>query len=443
MRPNMRILGVYLLGVFLGALDTNVLGPVFPLLEKSFGVSLQWIAWTVTTYTVAYVSATVLAGALGDRYGHKRIFIYGIAAFGVASLMAASAPSLPLFLLARVVQGAGAGAVYPNAQAEGMRQFAPERKGMALGIFGAAFGVASILGPTLGGFVGQYWGWPFVFLINAPIALIVLGIARSLPDSTTSPREVPDWAGGLAFSGFLASSLLWIMATGPDRWGFFALAVILASVFWRRQRRAKTPFLESAPLTNGAGVALMIGAAIVGLDMSAAVFVPTLTQSVLKFSIFDSGLALLPAAFTGAVLAGLAGILVDRIGPRTVLIVGLVAGALGGLLLAWPGLTLGRFVLAMVVFGLGTAFTMGAPLNRIGVGMYRDDQSGQALALMAVFRSIGIAAGPIVLTVAEAFHGFSGMFGAVAVISVLGSALFLLVPDIRPSVAQKVVARRS
>lgn len=113
--------------------------------------------------------------------------------------------------------------------------------------------------------------------------------------------------------------------------------------------------------------------------------------------------------------------------------VGLLAGAGGGALLAWPGLTLARFVAAMVLFGISTAFTMGAPLNRMALALYRDEQAGEALSLVAVFRAIGLAAGPVVLTLAEGWHGFSGMFGAVALASLVGAGLFGLARDVRPS----------
>lgn len=432
-RIPMNVLAIYLLGVFLGALDTNVLAPVFPLLEQSFRTSLQWVAWTVTTYTVAYVSSTVLAGALGDRLGHKRLFGYGVGAFAVASLVAALSPSLPIFLLARVIQGAGAGAVYPNAQAEGMRLFPPAKRGLALGVFGAAFGLASIIGPPVGGLIGQTWGWPWVFVMNVPIGVALLLLIRGLPESLRSDRAMPDVAGGLAFSGFLALFLLGIAVPGPWRWAALAGAVILGWTFWMRQRTAATPFMDSRPLVKTSGLALMVGASLIGLDMSAAVFVPTLAHDVLHFSILQSGLSLLPAAFSGAILAGVGGVMTDRRGPRKVLMAGLWAGAGGAALLAWPGLTLVRFMMAMVLLGIGTAFTMGAPLNRIGVALYDDDQAGQALALVAVFRSVGLAAGPVLLTVALGWHGFTGMYGAVALASVVAAGIFFLVPEISPA----------
>lgn len=431
MRPNFRVLSVYLIGIFVGALDTSIISPVFPLIMKSYHIHLDWVAWTVTAYTVAYIASTVLSGAWGDRLGHKRVFLWGVVAFMLASLLAAFSPNFWVFMLARVVQGAGAGAVYPNAQAEGIREFPPERRGMALGIFGAVFGLASVLGPTLGGVLGQFFGWPAVFLVNVPIVLVVLALSPRMKTSTTQQREMPDWKGGTAFSVLLASGLLVLVVGGVVRWAFVGVALVALVAFLRQERGARIPFLDPIPLSSNGGVAMMVGAALIGLDMSAAVFVPTLVQRELHYSVLNSGLALLPAALSGAVLAGAGGVLVDRMGPRKILMVGLFSGAVGGILLAWPHLGFGRFVIAMLFFGLGTAFTMGAPLNRMALALYRDNQVAEALSVAAVFRGIGMAAGPVILTAVEAIYGFSGMFATLTIASLVGMVAFLFVPDVK------------
>ncbi len=434
LRPNWRVLGVYLAGVFIGALDTSVIGPALSLIAGGFHVTLVATAWAVSIYTVAYVASTVLAGAGGDRYGRRRVFTAGILAFGVASAIAAVSGRFWLFLAARALQGAGAGAVYPSAQAEGIAQFPAQRRGMALGIFGAVFGLAAIIGPNVGGALAQWVGWPAIFLINIPFVLLVLLLVRRTPEALApGDATIPDWLGGISFGGFLASALLALSAGGSGgRLAGVGAALVCGVVFLSRQRRATRPFLDTEPLTNRAGMAMIAGAALIGLDMSAAVFIPTLVQDRLHFSVFASGVALMPAALSGAVLAGVGGVLTDRMGPRGILQVGLVAGAVGGVLLALPGLTLLTFVLAMLALGVATAFTMGAPLNRMALGLYRDEQAGEALSLVAVFRAVGLAAGPIVLTLLLSRHGWAGMYGGVAVASVLGVLLFFAVPDIRP-----------
>lgn len=424
MGANRRVLTVYLVGVFIGALDVNVLGPALRLIAHGFGTTLAWTAWTVTAYTVAYVASTVLAGPLGDRLGHRRLFTLGATLFGVASLGAALSPTFATFIVARIIQGAGAGAVYPNAQAEGIRQFPPERRGTALGIFGAVFGLASVIGPNAGGALAQFYGWPAIFLVNVPIIALVLFLARRLPESKTTRQDVPDTVGGISFGVLLASALLALALSSDLRFVLAAVAVLAALVFVHRQRTSAFPFLNPAPFREAQGPVLLIGAALIGLDMSSAVFVPTLAQETLHMGVFASGLALMPAAVSGAILAGAAGVGVDRIGPKPILLTGLVAAALGGVLLADPSLSFGLFILAMVFFGIGTAFTMGAPINRMALSLYPEAQAAEALSLVAVFRSVGIASGPILLTMAMAWKGFEGMYGTVALASVLGFALF-------------------
>jgi len=432
LRPNFRVLVVYLLGVFVGALDMGILGPAFPLIAQSFHISLAWMAWTVTIYSVTYVAATVLAGAAGDRHGRRRIFLFGIVAFAVASTIAALSHVFWVFLLARAVQGLGAGAVYPNAQAEGTRLFPPGRRGMALGIFGAVFGVASIVGPNLGGALAQFFGWPWIFLINIPIAAAVLVLGLGLPESERSRREAPDFLAGIVFALFLALALVSLDDAGDLRIATLLGALLLLAVFVARERRpGGTPFLDPHAMRGVSGAALVAGAAVIGVDMSAALFVPTLAQENLGLGVLGSGFALMPAALSAAVLAPVAGIMSDRLGGRGVLQTGLAFAALGGVLLALPGLTLVRFIVAMLAFGVGTTFTMGAPLNRLAIGLYHEEQTGEALANVAVFRSVGIAAGPVLLTLAMAWHRFTGMFAAVALISLIGVAIFLLVPDVR------------
>lgn len=436
-------MAVYLFAVFIGALDTSIIGPAFPLIAQDFGVSLTWDAWTVTAYTIAYAAATVLAGALGDRRGRLRVLAWGLGLFGLGSLVTASAGSLWPFLFGRAVQGAGAGAMFPNAQAEGVALFPPERRGTALGVFGAVFGLAAIVGPNVGGALAQYFGWPAVFYLNVPLVALALLLARRLRPSPARRVPMPDVWGGLAFAGALAALLLSLSIGGPRGALLLVPAAALGLWFYARERRALAgqgeaePFLDARAVAGAAGLALVAGAAVVGLDMSAAVFVPTLAQKELGLSVLGSGVAVMPAAVTGALLAGLGGVLVDRIGPKRVVSIGLVAAVLGGVLLAWPGLGLARFIVAMALFGLGTAFTMGAPLNRLALFLHAEERSAQALSLIAVFRTIGLAAGPVLLALAERAYGFTGLFGAVALASALGIALFAWAPDVR---AQRVAS---
>ncbi len=432
MPADRRFLSIYLFGVFIGALDTNILGPALPLVAHTFATTLAWTAWTITAYTAAYIASTVLAGPGGDRIGRRSFFVAGIGLFGAASLLAALSPNLPLFLVARVLQGAGAGLVYPNAQAEGMRSFPEERRGMALGLFGAVFGLAAIIGPNLGGLLAQSFGWPSIFLVNVPLAAIVLVLSRRLPKSERHPQGgVPDVWGGVLFSLTLVCLLLALSAASLISLIWLAAALLLGATFALRQRRASIPFLDTKPLQTPAGAFMMAAAAIIGLDLAAAVFVPALAQRQLHFSVLMSGVALMPAAVVGAVLAGAAGVLVDRLGARLVLQVGLAAAGVGGVLLALPDLGVARFIVAMGFFGFGTAFTLGAPINRLATLLYRKEQLGEALSLVAVARAVGLMVGPVVFGLLITGSGFAAPFWLLAAASVVGVGLLFRVANHR------------
>ncbi|HET7559347.1 MAG TPA: MFS transporter [Limnochordia bacterium] len=419
-----RTLGIYMLGVFLGALDMSVVAPAFPLIAKHFGVALTWDAWTITTYTIAYTAATVLAGAAGDRFGRRKLFAWGVAAFGLGSALCAVAGPFWLFLAARVVQGAGAGAIFPNAQAEGIQLFPPERRGRALGMFGAVFGLASMIGPNVGGILAQLYGWQSIFWINVPIAVVVLAAVRMLPRSQVLARRMPDWRGGVAFAGLISAALFALTVSGGLRIWLAGAAAFFALAFASAQRRAALPFIKADALRAG-GYWLFAGAAIVGLDMASLVFVPLIAQNDLGFSVLSSGVSVTPMAFLGALMTGLGGILIDRIGPIPVVGCGMLAWSAGGALLAIGPITTFRFFTALGLFGLGTAFTMGPPLNKLALGLFADEQAGEALSLMSVFRSIGIAAGPVILAIAEHAGGYGALFGSLAVLSL--AAVFLFV----------------
>ncbi|MDI3270180.1 MAG: MFS transporter, partial [Bacillota bacterium] len=376
-----KALAIYFVGVFIGALDMSIIGPVFPLIASDFNVSVTWDAWTVTAYTAVYAVGTVLAGAMGDRLGHRRLFAWGLFLFGLGSAVAALAPSFWVFLLGRALQGGGAGAIFPNAQAAGIQAFPPEKRGTALGLFGAVFGVAAIIGPNLGGLLGQYWGWQAIFWVNVPLVAIVLLLVPSLPRTALRDRGVPDLWGGILFGLALVALLLSLTAQAHYGLELLLAGLLLAYLFAWRQRHpgGKERFLDLKAFASLWGGTVVAGAILVGMDMAAAVFIPSLAQKELGVGVLASGLSVMPAAFTAALFSALGGVLVDRRGSRFVLVAGLLAATAGALFLVPAHLTWWRFIAGLSLMGIGTAFTMGAPLNRMALALFPGDRSGEAL----------------------------------------------------------------
>jgi MFS family permease len=189
------------LGVFAGALDLGVLSPALPALTKSFGVNPGAIAWVFTLYLLANVVSIPVMTKLADRNGRRPVYIACVAIFAAGSLLAICAQNYPVFLVARAIQAAGAGGIFPVAAAAIGDRIPPERRGAALGLVAATWGVAAIVGPCVGGLVTHFLSWHWIFAANIPLALVVIAMARTtLPAAPARVRGPLDVAGILSLS---------------------------------------------------------------------------------------------------------------------------------------------------------------------------------------------------------------------------------------------------
>jgi MFS family permease len=243
------------LGVFAGALDLGVLSPALPALGAAFGIGPRDLAWVFTLYLLANVASIPVATKLADRYGRRRVYIACVAVFAAGSLLAIAAPSYAVFLIARAIQAAGAGGIFPVATAAVADRVPPELRGSALGLIAATWGLAAIAGPILGGLITQFISWHWVFALNVPLAVGVIVMARRhVPASATNARGALDVAGivtlaigllammGLltrlyAFTGTIDPTLAWTMvAVGSAAFAAFAFI----------ERRAEQPVIPPA-----------------------------------------------------------------------------------------------------------------------------------------------------------------------------------------------------
>ncbi|MDE3091594.1 MAG: MFS transporter, partial [Chloroflexota bacterium] len=201
-----RILLVLFIGVLMGALDIAIVGPALPTIRNSFGVDDRAGAWIFTTYVLFNLIGVPLMAKLSDVFGRRSIYIVDVALFATGSLIVALSPALPVMLVGRAVQGLGAGGVFPVASAVIGDTFPPEKRGSALGLIGAVFGVAFLIGPILAGAVLYFLSWHWLFVINLPIAIIVIAMAlRVLPGARPTQQRAFDWFGMAVLAVLLAS----------------------------------------------------------------------------------------------------------------------------------------------------------------------------------------------------------------------------------------------
>ena len=395
-------------GAFVAFLDTTIVNIAFPDISSSFaGSGRDALSWVLDGYFVVIAALLVPAGGLADRFGHRRIFLLGIAGFTAASLLCAAAPSLPLLIAFRVVQGIAAALIAPASLAIVLDSFPAERRAAGVGLWGAAAAAAAAVGPTLGGALVELSDWRLVFLVNLPLGAAVLIAGRGrLPRPKILDSRLPDLPGAAMLALALATVTLAIVEGNDWGWGsaatlgcFAAAAILLAGVAVRSRSHPR-PIVEPALFAHrsfavGNLGTLLFAAAFFSLILGNVLFL----TSIWGYTVLQAGAATLPGPALSTVVAGPAGKLADRFGHRAVIVPGALFFAAGVMVLRsagaepdWLGLWLPGACLTGI--GIGLAFpTLGAA----SVRDIPDDRFATASAVNAAFRQVGAVLGTAIL----------------------------------------------
>lgn len=398
-------MGVVLTGTFMVILDTTVVNVALP----QIGVDLAatgGIEWVVTGYLLAVAVVQLATGWLSDRFGKKRTYTVSLALFALGSLAATVAPTLPVLVAFRVLQGLGGGAMMPVGLAMIYELFPPHRRGTALGIWGIAAMAAPALGPVIGGYLTTAASWRWVFAVNVPIGIVGVVLAvRLLRDVGFRETRPLDWRS-LAVA---ATALVLVLAAfdrvselGWTAFGFVGpvvAAVGLLAWFVRRELAADHPLIEVRMFTVGTfSLTIAIVWLITSAQFARLVFIPLDLQLLHGLSALEAGLVLAPAAVGTAVTMPLGGRLADRVGPRTPVVGGLVliAVALWRLAHLTPATPIGAITVDLVIQGLGTGLAM-MPNTLAAMNALPDRYVSRASAVRSLNRQVAGSVGVAVL----------------------------------------------
>jgi EmrB/QacA subfamily drug resistance transporter len=373
-----------------------------PRLGTSLDADFGGLQWVVNSYTLTLASFILLGGALGDRYGRRRVFGFGVAWFALASALCGLAPTVELLVAGRALQGVGGALLTPGSLAIIAASFRAVDRSRAVGAWSALGGVAGAVGPFAGGWLVE-WSWRAVFLVNLPVAAVVLVVAaRHVPESRdTGPVPRLDVPGTLLGAGGLALLTYALIAAG-DRGAdplvllCGACAIALLAGFVVVQRRSDHPLVPPGIFASRGftGANLVTFAAYAALGVFFFLLVLHL-QVVAGFSPLVSGTALLPITVLMLLLSARIGGLADRIGASPLITAGLLLAAAGALLAGriGPGASYSTAVLPpVVVFGLGLSLVV-APLTAAVLGTVEPGHAGVASGVNnAVARSAGLLA---------------------------------------------------
>jgi len=408
---------------FMVVLDLLVVATALSTIQRDLGASIGALEWTVNAYTLAFAVLLMTAAAVGDRLGRRRVFAAGLGVFAAASAACALAPGAGALIAARAVQGAGAAMVMPLALALLNAAFPPQRRGWAMGIFGAVTGLAVVVGPVLGGAITQGLAWSWIFWLNVPIGLLAIPLAlRRLTESygPQAPFDLP----GLGLAAGATLGLVWGLVRGtsagwssPEVAGTLAAGAALAVAFTAWELRARAPMLPmrlfaSRGFSAGNAAIFFLNASLTG----AVFFTAQFLQVSAGQDPLAAGIRLLPWGVMPFLIAPRAGQLADRVGERPLIVSGLLLQAAG---LAWmaavaaPGLAYSAMLAPMTISGAGFAMALPAVTKAV-VGAVPPADIGKASGTFSTMRQLGGAFGVAIL--AAAFAG-SGSYASAAAFS--------------------------
>lgn len=410
-------MALYLLGIFMGAIDTGIVTPGRTVIQRDLQVDDQTGIWMITVYTLAYAASIPIMGKLADRFGRKPIYLVSIVLFGLGSLacgLSQDLGSFQMLIAARAIQAIGGGGILPIATAEIGTEVPAEKRGMALGLVGAVYGIANIFGASAGSLILDIVGvhnWQWIFYVNVPIALAIVGLGIAfLPDHKESSVKPIDVLGSLILVGMILSLLYGIRNLDffdfvnsirtPEVWPFLLGFVVLTPIFVLVERRASDPVLNLRYFTDFSHGGVLLLSLLSGVALMAVVFVPQFAENGLRIHAGAGGYTVIALGLASGVGAPMSGTLTDRFGARPVLALGAalsLAASLCALLWTIPQPSAWSIFTALILFGLGLGFVIGSPLNYLMLSRTPKAESNSALGTLSLMRSIGTTLAPAIM----------------------------------------------
>ncbi|WP_046503186.1 DHA2 family efflux MFS transporter permease subunit [Streptomyces odonnellii] len=399
---------------FMAALDNLVVTTALPSIREDLGGALEDLEWTVNAYTLTFAVLLMFGAALGDRFGRRRLFLTGLTIFTGASAAAALSPGIDALIAARAVQGVGAAIMMPLALTLLTAAVPAERRGAALGIFGAITGLAVASGPLVGGSLTEHFSWDWIFWLNVPIGLALLPLARLRLKESHGPGARLDIPGTVLISTGLFGIVYAMVNANAEGWtsntvllGLFAGTALLVAFVFHGLRRPDA-MLPMRLFASRAFTGINAASLLMFLGMFGSIFLLSqFLQGVLGYSPTEAGLRMLPWTAMPLLVSPIAGVVSDRIGGRPVVAAGLALQAIG---LGWfalviePGVAYSAQLPALIISGIGMGMYF-APAASLVMSSVRPAEQGIASGANNALREVGGALGVAVLGAVFAARG--------------------------------------
>ena len=442
------ILAVYLVGLVIGGLYVGLVAPVRTVIQAHFGIDDATGIWMINIYTLFYAALIPVLGRVADLRGRRSVFMACLVAFAAGATLcgvSAWAGGFLLLLAGRLLQAVGACGMIPIAVAEAGTGFPPEKRGTALGITSAASGLANVLGSAVGsallGLVGNA-NWPWLFFGCVPVCLVLAAVARAVvPNTTADAKRGLDIPGSIAFVVAVLALLFAIRGldytafaaslAAPEVWIPLLICVFAFAAFALIERRAASPMFHAEYLRNRAICVTLVVSFFMGCALITMALIPQYAEFVLGAPVGSGGYYMAILGVFSIIGPIVGGRLIDKLGPKPIMLVALVAVIAGYLFLAFIVTGSGSAVLLLAglsIVGLGMGFGMGAPTNYMILSNTAPEDSNSAIATVTLARQLGTSIAPAVFVGfigAGDAAGYTAMMVAVAV-CVIAALLTLL-----------------
>ena len=439
------LITVLFTGVFMAALDTAIVGPAIPVLRETFGVDNRAVGLVMSVFVLFSLCSTALMANLSDRIGRRPIYLFSVSVFAIGSLLIALSPSFWMVIASRAIQGIGAGGITPTASAVVGDMFKPEQRGKMLGLIGATYGMAFVLGPPLASVLMVALSWHWIFLLNLPIAAVILYMGtKVLPRTKASgPQPRLDVRGIVITFTLLTALVLGITrvldplvapALGMALWPWLLLLVaVLLAALVVVENRTQAPLIPIFLFGNrqlSTTYLLAVGA---GFGMGSVIFLTSIATHAYGITTRNAGFVLLPLVICSMLGSGGGGRLLNRLGARSMVLMGFAMLALGYGLSAITSQGLWLFLIASVPVGLGVGIVVGGALRSIAIDEAPVAVRAAAQGLINICTAIGtLTSAASISAIADlAGGGALGFSKAYSVVAVLMLAMLLVALGLR------------
>ena len=423
----------------MGALDISIVGPAIPAIEQTIKVDHRLLSWIFSIYVLFNLVGVSFLSKLSDLYGRRKIYILSVGVFALGSFIVAMASDMTTLLIGRAIQGFGSSGIFPVASAVIGDIYPPEKRGRMLGMIGAVFGIAFIIGPVIAGVLLLWFKWNSLFLVNLPLAAVVIFYAwRMLPSQKSVIKPHFDWTGMVLIALLLASFAYGINNIDASEGvrailsihvvPFLLITLITLPVFIFLEKRSPSPVIKIELFDVKQIRIVGLVAFGTGIIQSVTIFVPEMAVTVFGVSTSQASFMLIPFVLAVAVGSPLAGRLIDKIGSRAIVMTGLLMAAVGLLIFYYNSASRVNFYSAGIFMGLGSAMLQGSALRYIMLNEVRASERALGQGIITLFSSTGQMTGAtligiIVASMATRLDGYSKSFLVIAVIAL--SIMFL------------------